>query len=152
MLQEGDPGFRGSLEYLEQSTGDLHQAVQSPGKAGGWTMHPGLCPCPLHPHSQELEPAAAAALSWKLKSFCLCIPKGTQAPCCPLPGVPGSLLSSLPLPTRTKLPCLYLNHLSQHGAIGSGLSLPGPNLSSDTSWLCDVARNHISLSLTIFCL
>lgn len=44
MLQEGDPGFRGSLEHLGQSTGDLRQAALGPGEAGGWTTCPDVTP------------------------------------------------------------------------------------------------------------
>lgn len=60
MLQEGDPEFRGPLEYLGQSPGELRQAAQNPDKADGWTTCPDLFPCQLHPHQKELEPAAAA--------------------------------------------------------------------------------------------
>lgn len=83
MLPEGDPGFGGPLEYLGQSTGELHQAARSRDKADGRTTCPDPFPCPRHPHPQELEPAAAAPRG-SLRSFCfLFLPKGTQAPFSP---------------------------------------------------------------------
>ena len=72
-----------------------------------------IWPCPLHPHQQELEPPLLLLpVGWKLQSLCLSVPsQGDPAPFYPSLCTWVSL-SSLPLPTRANLPCLYLNHLS----------------------------------------
>lgn len=67
-----------------------------------------IWPCPLHPHQQELLLPGG----WRLQSLCLSVPsQGDPAPFYPSLCTWVSL-SSLPLPTRANLPCLYLNHLS----------------------------------------
>ena len=101
MLQEGDPGFRGSLEHLGQSTGDLRQAALGPGEAGGWTTCPDVSPCPLHPHSRSrsqllLLPVGGLSPLASLHS------QGDPGLLAPLPYVPRPLLSSICLSSESK--------------------------------------------------
>lgn len=92
--------------------------------------------CPPAPPQQELRKQLLPPVGGLSPPASLCI-QGDPAPVLPL------RLCTWVSPIFSPLP------LFQQEVHGSGLSPPGPNLSSDTSWLCDVASNLSFQSLSV---